>query len=298
MEVQLALFGGVIPGAVTLTLLALVWRRAARIKPAGEVSRGAWALPLLVAGAFAGADWVVNGVPQAWPDANNYRYVHAIALLAVLGVLDALIALPAWALFVARAATLGGVGLMLTEGYAPHAIAWEDLAGWLAVLSIGGAGLLAAGDRGARGVPAYVTSGVLAAGAFFALPALFLIGSAYGAQVGASFVAVTVAAGLAGLIVRRATLPRGLVTVVGGGLFALLIGAGVQWEPKSVPAILIAAMVPAALGASGAIAGARPVLRLIAGIVFSAVLAGGAAGLAYNAGAADAGDDDYSDYGY
>ncbi|MEM9560440.1 MAG: hypothetical protein AAF995_09045 [Planctomycetota bacterium] len=299
MEVRLALFAGVIPGFVTLVLLTWIWRRAARRQVEGPITGGLWAVPLIVGGAFLAGDWVVNGRPQFWPDSNNYRYVHAIGLIALLGVLDALVRLPAWALFIARACTLSGVGLMLTEGYAPQSIEWHDLAGWLALLGVGGAGVLGFADRGARELPAYATAGTLAAGGVVALPALFLIGSAYGAQVGAAFVAVATAAGVAGLIVRRATLPRGTVTMIGGGLLALLIGAGVQWEVASVPATVLLGLTPLALGAAGVIARGRGLAGLLLGVSLALLIAGGSAGLSYWAD--PPGEDDggsAADYGY
>ena len=141
----LMLFGGFIPGSIALVFLIAAWyihafkkSRVDHLEDAEAddghtlvVSAGPrWVLALMLAVGFAGADYPANGIAELWPDGNNYRFVHAIGLIALVGVLDGLVRLPMLVMFGFRSLAYAGAFWMLAEGYVPGV--FTDLAALVA----------------------------------------------------------------------------------------------------------------------------------------------------------------------
>ena len=136
LQDRLMIYGGFIPGAISLILLMAAWYihafKKSRIDHVDDdqgddedgkgrtVSAGPrWMLPIMLAIGFAGADYAANYEFHLWPDGNNYRFTHAIALIAIVGVLEGVVRLPLLVGFVLRMLGYGGAFWMLAEGYVP-----------------------------------------------------------------------------------------------------------------------------------------------------------------------------------
>ncbi|MGV6813974.1 MAG: hypothetical protein ACWA5W_03075, partial [Phycisphaerales bacterium] len=139
LQQRLMIYGGLIPGALALVLLLAAWYIHAfaqsrvdhldHVDAEGDaelarVSDGPrWLLPMLLAIGFAGADYAANETFQLWPEANNYRYTHAIGLIMLVGLIEGLVRLPMVLGFVVRVLGFGGAFWMLSEGYVPGVFA-------------------------------------------------------------------------------------------------------------------------------------------------------------------------------
>jgi len=307
MEVKLALFGGVIPGLISgIALLAAWWLHTKRgkkpesrdqeTKPDRAPKGPVWLAPPLLALAYALGDYSKNNLPQLWPDSNNYRYVHAVALIALLGLLHSLVRLPMWIAYPIRAAVMGGVFWMLVEGYHPHAVPSVQFYRWMAATAILGAGIMTSAEIGAarlrRGLApaAYL---IISAGAG---PVLLLSNLSYGMHGIVPMIAFCSAALIVGLIVKTFRLDRGGASVISGVVIVLCIGAGFQNEVVSMPALLLLAGSPAALLLAVPLAKRRWWIRLLAVGAATGVLVGASLLTVQLAQPQPDPDDPYADY--
>lgn len=247
---RLVLHGGIIPGAVSLLLLGVFWwmhrRKAALPRDEGEsVGDGPrWLLPVLLAGGFIAADYVVKIRFEWWPTDNTMRAAHAAVLLGAFGFVEGLIRLPRWAVAVGRGVVLASVAWMLCEGYAPNAISTGDLWGIVAVCGLVGSLIAQAADRGSEESPGWTgtLAWVIAIGAV--QPMFHLGGFSSGSMALAGVMAVLTSTLIVSVFVKQVRLSRGAVTVFVGLLLVGVLGAGVQSEPKSVPVLMLMAGLP------------------------------------------------------
>jgi hypothetical protein len=294
---RVVLHAGIVPGAVSLIVLgALWWRHARRAEAAADVAEPRaplWAAPLLITlGVLAGI-WVVEQSFELWPASNTRRLYHAAALVGLVATLEGVRRWPLVAPVIARAAAFAGVTWMLTEGYVPGVLSQSQL--WLLVgaCAAAGAALASLGDAGlarSRGLTGVLAALILAAGV---QPFLHFAGFSTGSLALVGAVAVLTSAAIVAAVFKRVVLGGGTATVLVGLILIGLLGAGVQSEPKSVPALLLVAASPIALALR--LRGPIPTLALRAGVV--GLLVGGAMGLLTASGSdAPAEDDPYADY--
>ena len=126
LQQRLMIFGGFAPGIISLLLLIAAWYIHRRMQSRNDKTDGKqstlkvgprWVLPIMLALGFIGADIAANYKIHLWPDGNNYRFVHAIFLIAIVGVLEGFFALPLLAAFALRFIAYLGAFWMLAEGY-------------------------------------------------------------------------------------------------------------------------------------------------------------------------------------
>lgn len=293
---RVVLHGGVLPGAVAFFVLGALWWRSGRRtepgSPSGEARGPRWALPLLMTMGFCASFWVVEQSIELWPAANTRRLYHAALLVGVAGVLEGSVRLPWIATLLARAAAFAGVTWMLTEGYSPNVLTPAQL--WLLVAgaALASAGVAAAADAGLSRTRGW--TGPLAALAVLgpAQPFLHLAGYSSGSIALTGAVAALSSALLVSVVCRGFSMGAGDATALVGLVLIALLGAGVQTEPKSVPALVLVAATPLALWIR---AGGPLVTLAVRGAVASA-LVGAAIGLVALANKADRADDPYADY--
>lgn len=298
---RLVLHGGIIPGAVSLLLLGVFWwmhrRKAALPRDEGEaVGDGPrWLLPVLLAGGFIAADYVVKVRFEWWPTDNTMRAAHAAVLLGVFGFVEGLIRLPVWAVSLGRAVVFGGVAWMLCEGYAPQTISNADLWGIVGVCGLIGSLIAHAADRGSEGTPGWTgtLAWVIAIGAV--QPMLHLGGFSSGSMALAGVMAVLTSMLIVSVFVKETRVSRGGVSVLVGLLLAGVLGAGVQTEPKSVPVLLLMGGLPLVLALTAG--GAKRTLLVRA--VGTALVVGSIGAILHFGGSGGDGpaeDDPYADY--
>lgn len=278
---RLTLQGGIVPGAVSLILLGVLWwlhrRKAGLPRDDGEsVGDGPrWLLPVLLAGGFFAADYVVKGSFEWWPTDNTKRAAHAALLLGVFGMVEGLVRLPRWAVALGRALVFGALAWMLCEGYAPNTISTADLWGIVAICAILGSLIAHASDHGTEASPGWAgaLAWVVAVGAV--QPLFHLGGFSGGSMALAGVLAVLSSTLIVSVFVKDVRLSRGGVTVIVGLLLAGLLGVGVQTGTDRVPALLLIAGVPLVfvLDAGGA------KRSLLVRVVAIAAIAGTAAAL-------------------
>ncbi len=293
--IRVVLHGGVLPGFVATVLLGLLWwRHAKRSKGDNEPGRGpVWALPVLMALGVIVADYVVKQSAELWPDDNTKRVLHAMTVIGLLAAAESLARLPLLVRMLTRAAAFAGATWMLTEGYRPGVLSDAQL--WLLVAScgIGGTALATLADRGLSRTTGW--TGPLAGVALLGIvqPFLFFAGFATGSIALVGSLAVLSAAALVSIAFKRFTLARGSATVIVGIVLIGLLGAGIQTEPKSIPALIAVALAPAALGIT--LSKPIPTLAVRAGI--AGLLVGAGLGLVHlPSGAEPEEDDPYADY--
>jgi hypothetical protein len=292
---RVTLHGGILPGAVTLITLALLWwRHAKKNKHAETPTTGpVWALPLLLAAGVIAADWVVKQSFAWWPTDNTRRVVHAVALIGLLAAAESAPRLPSIVRIVTRFIAFAGATWMLTEGYRPGVLSNTQL--WLLVAGVGiwGSVLATLADRSLA-----KTTGWTAPAAALALlagvqPFLHFAGFSSGSLALVGALAVMTNAVIVGAVFKKFTLAPGAATVVVGLVLIGLLGAGIQSEPKSVPALILVALAPIALTLR--FRGPVPTALLRAGVAGAFI--GAAMGtLLLPAANAPAEDDPYADY--
>lgn len=309
----LMMFGGFIPGAIALVLLIAAWyvhafkkSRVDHLEDTDEDDEGSpvvsvgprWMLPLMFVIGFAGADYPANGVAQLWPDGNNYRFVHAIGLIALVGMLDGLIRLPMLVMFGFRFLAYAGAFWMLAEGYVPGVFADSAmLVGSTVFVGLAGALVATGGDRNSEDTPAWVDAitWIVIMGA--SMPIFLFNHFSTGAMIPAGVIAVLVSAMLCGLIFRDLRFGRGGVTVLVGVMLTMLTGSIIQTGVVNLPAVLLLAISPMVVliplkSASG-------FRRLFARLAVLALVLGSAGGLMSWTGQADQPDgegDPYADF--
>ncbi len=293
---RITLHGGILPGAVALITLALLWwRHTARNKDTGsDIGPGPiWALPLLLTAGVIAADWVVKQSFSWWPTDNTKRVFHAILLIGLLAAAEGGLRLPGIARIATRFLAFAAATWMLTEGYRPGVLSNAQL--WLLVAGAGVWGTTLATLANASlsktpGWAASVAALVLLAGV---QPFLHLAGYSSGSLALVGALAVMTNAVIVGVIFRKFTIAPGAATVVVGLVLIGLLGAGIQSEPKSVPALVLIALSPIALTLR--FRGLIPTL-ILRTLVAGALIGAAMAAVTLSGANAPAEDDPYADY--
>lgn len=313
------MFGGLIPGAVSLILLMAAWYlhalRQSRVDHLDDAAEDEhedraspealggprWLLPMLLAGGFAGADFAANDVFHLWPDANNYRFTHAIVLIALVGVVEGLVRLPMLVGFVLRVLGFGGAFWMLGEGYVGSVFADSSMfVGSAVFAALAGALVATAIDRQSEDTPAWVDSisWLIIAGA--SMPIFLQNFFSTGAMIPAGIIAVLVSTLIVGLIFRDLRLARGGVTVLVGFMLTMLVGSIIQTGVVNLPAVLLLAASPMVMLVK--IKGPSGVKLMFTRLILLGIVLGSSAGLLqWAAGAGesdDTGTDSYMDGEY
>ncbi len=293
---RITLHGGILPGAVSLIILALLWwRHTAKNKDSATPSTPGpvWALPLLLAAGVIAADWVVKQSFSWWPTDNTKRVFHAILLIGLLAAAEGGLRLPAIARIITRFIALAAAAWMLTEGYRPGVLSDAQL--WLLVAGAGvwGTALATLADRSLSKTPGWTAPAAALALLAGVQPFLHFAGYSSGSLALVGALAVMTNAVIVGVIFRKFAIAPGAATVVVGLVLIGLLGAGIQSEPKSVPALVLVALSPTVL----ALRFRGPIPTLILRTVVAGVLIGAAMGtLTLSAANAPAEDDPYADY--
>lgn len=292
---RVVLHGGVIPGAIALIVLGLVWWRDSvkRVHPESAVRPPAWALPLVLTVGLVLADWVVKQKISWWPTSNVQRVPHAAGLIALVAIAGALLRVPWPVRAVARALAFAGATWMLTEGYRPGVLSTAQL--WMLVASAGVAGAAVAtlADAGLAKTRGWTGPAAVIVLLGMTQPFLHFAGFSSGSIALVGPIAAMTSALLVALVFRGFALGGAAATVLVGLVLISLLGAGVQTEPKSVPALLLIAAAPLALAAR--FRGPVATLALRAGMI--GVLVAGAFGfLALAESQTPDEEDPYADY--
>ncbi len=321
LQERLVMFGGMIPGAVSLVLLLGAWyvhafrkSREDHFEDEAFDEDGAeeeqvhaacaglggprWLLPMLLAGGFAGADYAANEVFHLWPDGNHYRFTHAIVLIALVGVVEGLVRLPMLVGFVVRALGFGGAFWMLTEGYVGSVFVDSSMFVGSAIFAALASALVGSAiDRQSEETPAWVDSisWIIIAGA--SMPIFLQNHFSTGAMIPAGIIAVLVSTLIVGLIFRDLRLSRGGVTVLVGFMLTMLTSSIIQTGAVNLPAVLLLALSPMVMLVPGRSRSSFGLLLMR--VVLLVLVLGAAAGLMAYGGGGD-GDgvevDPYADY--
>jgi hypothetical protein len=251
--IRVVLHAGVIPGAVSLALLALLWyrhtRSAERASAEGRVGARSprWAAPLLITLAAVASIWVVEQSFELWPTSNTRRFYHAAALIGLVATVEGLASWPLIARVVGRATVYAGATWMLTEGYRPGVLSDTQLWLLVGVAAAAGAMLATLADAGlnrAKGWTGPLVALILMAAV---QPFMHFAGYSSGSLMLVGPLAVLTSALLVGIRFKRLDLGGGTATLLVGLVLLGLLGAGIQSEPKSLPALLLVAASPVAL---------------------------------------------------
>jgi hypothetical protein len=266
LQQRMMIYGGFVPGAISLVLLAAVWYIHAFKKsredhleqeldedgePILRRSDGPrWMLPIMLAMGFVGADYAANFTIHLWPDGNNYRFSHAIGLVALVGIIEGLVRLPLLVAFGLRFVAYVGAFWMLAEGYIDTVLGGQTSF----VASAGLVGLTAAlvatgADRNCEenGTEKSYTwvesiSWIVLAGA--SMPVYLKNSFSIGAMIPAGIIAVMTSTMLLGLIFKDLRLSRGGISVLVGLFVTMLTGSLIQTGVEFLPSVLLVAISP------------------------------------------------------
>lgn len=297
VQQQLMIWGGAFPAGLSIVLLLIFWsihtRRAMwtededhdeqpTTKPTTRPGP-VWLLPLLIATGLIGAVSAQFPSFEVWPSDNTYRLPHAMVLIALVGLLEALVKPSALVMFMARVLAFGGVFCILASGYRANDIVFANdwsYFGWMGIAAITPALLAMIHEQNSKEIPGWIDAGcwMLVLGGM--MPTLFFNGSATGSTILPGVLAVLGPAAVVGLICKPMTLSRGTITALVGVVLIVMIGSSVHSELRSLQAalFLIGAVCTGMIRKEG-----TSTLRYIlvrAGI--AAVLLGGAAALAHH----------------
>lgn len=248
MIFEAMLIGGVLPGAVVVTLLAALWwkRRTPTTPtnpttPTTPTTPGAsgtlplWAAPLCVPLAMLPAEFLVRGGwPPLWPAAGADRLIHAAAAAGIVGALEHFLGSRRWA---AAALRVGGaalavwlvLGVRVPDFWTPvQAVLW--IGGYAAVIA--GVSTLVNRAAGAERGPA-VTAAVFVS-TLGTAPVLLHAGMAYPAQLSGGITACAGGALLVAMVIPGFTLSGGGVTGV-VTVSGVLLLAGHYYAPDDIP---------------------------------------------------------------
>ncbi|MFG0245019.1 MAG: hypothetical protein ACF8MF_03090 [Phycisphaerales bacterium JB052] len=260
LQQRLMLYAGLIPGAISFTLLLAAWYlhalRDSRTdlddadSPRTTSQGPRWLLPMLIAVGVAGAEYAQNDTFLLWPDDNTYRYTHAALLIALAATAEGLVRFPLFVAIALRLFAYAGAFLMLTEGYADTVMGGSaNLIAYTLFAAITATLVATAADQNAQlnqhqrplgWLDAITWCLILAA----TMPVLLANHFALGAMYPAGPISVLVAATLVGLIFRHLSLARGSITMLVGFFMTMLIGSLVQTGADNLPSILLAATLP------------------------------------------------------
>lgn len=260
LQQRLMIFGGLVPGTISILLLLGIWylhsRKQSQIDKleSGEKCASSvgprWMLPLMLGLGFAGADYAANYTIHLWPDGNNYRFTHAIILIAIVGIVEGIFALPILAALALRFFAYAGAFWMLAEGYIQMVFGnmptfvGSTLFAAMACSLIATASDRLCEDNASQNKKAWVdiiTWLVIAAASM-----LILLKNSFsiGAMIPAGIIAVLTSALIISLLFRSLCIARGGVTVLIGFLFTMLIGSIIQTGTEHLPSLLLLALAP------------------------------------------------------
>lgn len=274
LQQRMMIYAGFIPGAVALLVLMAGWYlhalRVSRLDqgigdtPARPSDGPRWLLPLLLALGYAGGDYASHYTVHFWPHDNTYRYTHAIALIALLGMGEGLVRIAILPALLLRTMVYAGAFWMLSEGYTHTVFSGVPSLWAYALVGALGAALIATGaDHGAQSPPPpppppppggdsvrratwvdAVTWILIGAGM---MPILYMNNFGIGAQLPAGIIAVMSAALLVSLVFKDFSLARGGVTVLVGFVLTLVTGSIIQTGALDLPSVLLVALAPGVL---------------------------------------------------
>ena len=256
----LTLLGGVLPGAIALVTLFLLWMWHAHRSNMKElesadavVSDGPrWLLPVLLALGAIACDLVINSGMQIWPRSATERYVHVFLLLGLVGFAEGLYRWPAVVVLIARAMGYAAAVWMLAGPYVQSEILTnQELIAWMALAAVGGGALAHHTDHAFENTKAWHAGLVLIIAFAGLMPILFATGWATGPMMLIGVIGVLVNVSIVGLIFQRVRVSRGGVSVLVGMLIALLVGSGIQNEPDSIPTLALLMLLPLAASVPG-----------------------------------------------
>lgn len=292
------LIGGVLPGVISLVLLAapwVIWKERA-----GAMVR--WIAPIAIALAFLPAAIVSNKHARLWPVNASERALAVVGVGLVFGLVVLLLGRPAlvkkrWALVAgmlasAFAGKFGALAVLIALH--PHSVSTAMMIGvgiaagvWVSA----GSRLLARAERRSTG---FVAPAMLAVALFGS--SLVLLFSAIGvfAQTAGGLVAAMTSAAIVGVWKRQQVLGPAAYVVVLSVMAYLFVGA---WQLSANPplgALVVAALLPMIVAGAAAVASGGLKRQLVAWTVV-AVATSGATGWAYTV---YRGSQDASSYGY
>ena len=312
VQQQLMIWGGAFPAALAIVTLLIFWsihthkgmmdldedQGALPAKKVGPV----WLLPLLIATGFIGAVSAQFPSFDVWPSDNTYRLPHAMVLVALVGLLEAVLKPGVLVMFIARVLAFGGVFCILASGYRGNDIVFANdwsYFGWMCIAAFIPALLALIHEQNSKEVPGWIDAGcwMLVLGGM--MPTLFFNGSVTGSTVLPGVLSVIGPAVVVGLICKSLSLSRGAITTLIGVVLIVTIGSSVHSELRSLQAalLLIGVVCTGLIRKEGKSTFRYILLR--AGI--AAVLLGGAAALAHheqqlNTGTGSGEYDPYADY--
>jgi hypothetical protein len=293
VQQQLMIWGGAFPAGLAIVSLLIFWSIHTRkamwnegedhdeqpISKPGPV----WLMPLLITTGFIGAVSAQFSSFEFWPSDNTYRLPHAMVLIVLVGLIEAVIKPAVLIMFIARALVFGGVFCILASGYRSNDIVFaNDWAyfGWMGIATFIPALLAMIHEQNSKEVPGWIDAGcwMLILGGM--MPTLFFNGSATGSTVLPGVLAVLGPAAVVGLICKPLTLSRGAITTLMGIVLIVTIASSVHSELRSLQAVLllIGAVCTGLIRKEGASTLRYVLIR--AGI--AAVLLGGAAALSHH----------------
>ncbi len=316
VQERLMMFGGFIPGAVSMLLLMAAWYlhafKASRVdhdegepdfdddgQSSRRSSRGSvgprWVLPILLVMGFVGAVYAVDSTFKLWPDSNSDRFAHAMVLIGLVGVLEGLVRLPVLVGFAVRFLGFGGAFWMLAEAYTGIFGGNSVFVGSAIFAGLASSLLVAGADGSSEDTPAWADAGTWLVIVGASMPIFFFNHFSLGAQYPAGVIAVLVSTGVTGLVFKDLRFARGGNTVLVGLLMALMVGSIIQTGAVHLPAVMLLGVAPMVLLVP--LKSASGVRRLLARVILLAVVLGSAGGLMYQSAS---GDDDggYDDYEY
>ena len=309
LKERLMLYGGLIPGAISLIVMMSVWylhafsqSRADHIddgyedefeeserKPHSKSIGPRWALPMLLVVGFVGADYASNEIFHLWPQSNNYRYPHAIGLIMLAAIVEGLISLPILLGFATRLLAFGGAFWMLSEGYVDAVFGDSaTFVGYTVVAAVAASLISTAADRNSEEMPGWIDSITWLVIAGGSMPILLANHFAIGAMIPAGIIAVLVSTLITSLIFRNLRLSRGGVTVLVGVMLTMLTGSIVQTGADNLPALLLLGVSPMVVAIP--LKGVGGIKQLLIRLILLVVILGSSGGLMYWS-SAKAGDD-------
>jgi len=316
VQERLMMFGGFIPGAVSMLLLMAAWYlhafKASRVdhdeaepdfEDDGQSPRRSvgprWVLPILLVMGFVGAVYAVDPVFKLWPDSNSDRFAHAMVLIGLVGVLEGLVRLPVLVGIAVRFVGFGGAFWMLAEAY-PAIFGDNTVFVGSAIFAGLASSLLVAGaDWASEETPAWVDAATWLVIIGASMPIFFFNHFSLGAQYPAGVIAVLVSTGVTGLVFEDLRFARGGNTVLVGMLMALLVGSIIQSGAANLPAAMLIGVAPMVLLVP--LKSESGIRRLLARLIILAAVLGASGGLMYqssSAGGDDGGYESEMDFGY
>lgn len=263
LQERLMIYGGFIPGIISMLFLLTGWYLHAYKKSKRMIETDdhdehtdrlfdgpRWILPLMLALGFIGADYASNYTIHLWHDSNNYRFTHAIALIALVAILEGLIRLPLLLAFALRALVYAGAFYMLAEGYTTTVLGGTPiLIGSTIFAALISALIATSADSNCEHNHAQKSHSwvdaftwlIISAGA---MPILLKNSFSIGAMIPAGIIAVLTSTLIVSSIFKDLRFSRGGITVLVGFLMTMLVGSLIQTGAEYLPSLLLLGIAP------------------------------------------------------